>query len=242
MIERTLDVSFDEIIIGCNLSALSYAYNRNIPLIFLRHLRPNKYLEKFDIGDINRYNNLLFHLSFNSKTPFCNLINSIRLEDGLVKAFTKSNITLNISVKKTLIADDYNILGLPAFSHKSSNINLVIDYFDIGKYKKYELINYSNDTEILKTINYPVNDNKNYNCVTTSLIKDDNLNKFEYSQSFVRLNLLKLINSSYAVSYKREILPLGYNIYTNIPPNIVFLHQEECTKDIIFSEKKKFYG
>ena len=35
--QRTLDLSYDEIIIGADLSALCYSYINNVPLIYLKH-------------------------------------------------------------------------------------------------------------------------------------------------------------------------------------------------------------
>ena len=40
--ERTLDLTYDKLIIGADLSALCYSYVNSTPIIYLRHLKPYK--------------------------------------------------------------------------------------------------------------------------------------------------------------------------------------------------------
>lgn len=231
--QRTLDLHYDKLVIGADLSALFYSYKNNVPLISLELKRPHRFSNQLE-----EYNNLLFKLACNNLTPFSNLASSIRLDDNKLKVVTKNNLVITVTYNKLIISDDHGIEGLPITNGKTSTNNLVIDYIDIISGNK------ENVNKIItpdgKLIFY-LSETSGLDLAYLSYIDDSDLDKFEFSESASRLKCLKLMkdfgfkgrfdktNNHFKPviikSVKRVIYPLGKNIYDSLPENIEILYE-----------------
>lgn len=253
--ERTLDAYFDDLVIGADLSALSYAYNNRVPIIYTRLQRPFRYQFKLMDDEIDRYNKFLYDLSYNSLVPFSNLIQNIRIIDkNLLKATTASNIVINIHFKNLKISDDYKLEGLPPPVSKITDKNIVIDKYNMLYTKDLHIKTLKLDGEIMNTLHFirEIDTGTPYTCISVSTINDEELNKFENSQSYIRLNISKVLDQNnfkglwdqrnnrfktiHLVSIYREIFP-SKNIYSDLFENHEFLYEEQ--KNI--KEKKLYY-
>ncbi len=230
--QRTLDLHYDKLIIGADLSALSFAIENNCSILFIDLKRPHQFNDKLE-----QYNNLLFKLASKDLIPFSNLVHSIRLEDNNLKVVTKNNLVATVTYNNLIISDDYKIEGLPIIIGKTNTSNLVIDYIDIisGNNNDIKDIN----TEEGKLIFYISNTN-GLDLVYISYIDDKDLESFEYSEAASRLKCLKIMkengfkgrydktNDHYKPvlirSQNRTIYPLGKNIYTDLPQNVEILY------------------
>lgn len=230
--QRTLDLHYDKLIIGADLSALCFAINNNCPILFIDLKRPHQFSE-----DLKIYNDLLFKLASKDLIPFSNLVYSIRLEDNNLKVVTKNNLVVTVTYNKLIISDDYKIEGMPVITDKTSTCNLVIDYIDI-------ISGNNNDTKDINTqegklVFYRSNTN-GLDLAYISYIDDKDLESFEYSEAASRLKCLKIMkengfkgrydktNDHYKPviirSQNRVIYPLGKNIYSDLPQNIEMLY------------------
>ncbi len=248
MVKRTLDVQFDELVIGANLSALSYAYNRKLPLVYTRLQRPYIHQVERKDEDYNRFNNLMYIMSFKSLVPFYNAIDSLRIEDAYtVKGFTKSNIMIKMQVNKLTIADDHKLEGLQPYSYKTSNEILLLDHFTmVPQFNNGYTYIPSTDT-VFNSVHFykQLSASSGYNCLTVTKTTEDMKNEFDVSQTVVRIQLHKLLKS---LGFKnhwdasknrhkplqlhdlhREVVPLGVPIYEDIPGNHKYIWQEEET-------------
>jgi hypothetical protein len=230
--QRTLDLHYDKLIIGADLSALFFSIRNNIPIIFIDLKRPNR----FD-SNLNTYNNLLFKLASKDLIPFSNLVYSIRLEDNNLKVVTKNNLVATVSYTKLFVSDDSKIEGLPIITGKTNSENLIIDYIDIisGKNDEVKEINTENGNII-----FYKSETNGIDAAHIMKINDKDINSFEFSEAAIRLKVLKEMKQNgfngrfdktnghfkpiIIKSIKREIFPLGKNIYDTLPTNIEILY------------------
>lgn len=226
--ERTLDLHYDTIVIGADLSALSFSYSQKIPFIYIRRLKPYKYGFDFDYEEkLKIYEHMFYILSINGFCPLSDKIQSIRLdEENIVKVTTKTNCLIKIKYNNLIISDDYKVDGLPPAKDKTSYDNCVIDYFGIADTYAIKFMG-DTDTSCPKTIYYPgtyVAGSKQYkNLIVNSLISDEDLKKIEYSESYMRFRIFRIYQNMQTLHhFKREIYSLGKNLY-DLPENISIL-------------------
>jgi hypothetical protein len=259
MIERTLDMQFDELIIGANLSALCHSYIHKVPVIFTKQSLPIK----FDMHgkwkeNLELYRNLSLALPLANFMPFSNLASSIRLEnDNLLKVATNNGFVANVKFNKLLVYDDSSISGIPAPISKTSNLNWIVDWFDIntGGYHDLELI--VSEDKFVSKIHFYTSTRVPYtgkDAASVSLIEDKHLQEFEFSQTASRIKTRKMMKESgingkwdkqkgkhklvAITSNKREVHPLGVNIYEDLPGNILMPHQLKTSQEILLEDKK----
>jgi len=254
MFQRTLDLYQEQLVIGSDLSALSYAYMNKSVLIYKHISKPHKYNKEENwLEQQALWNKLAFLLSQGSYIPFNNNIDSLRLEnDNLIKVFTKNNLIVNMHFKKLTISDDTDIIGLPPVYKKTNNDYWVIDYFNVpsGCAHNYEYL-CSNDNFVKKVYFYKSKRTfKKHvkDIAAVSLIDGKDVYYFDHSQSIVRMKIIKMMKDAgingkkngicngvqayrpiYIESFKRYLYPLGKNIYKDLPKNINMLYDDHNT-------------
>lgn len=252
MFLRTLDLHYDKLVIGSDLSALSYCYVNKCPAIYIRNCRPYKYNEKENWPqEISLWNDLAFALSITKYLPFSDKIVSLRLEEeNKLKAVTKNGLVITIKFNELIISDDYLVEGLPPSSKKTNTDNWVIDWFDVnvGATHPLQFIT-DNDPEeqFVKKIYFYISKRMHKNLtkkdlVSVSKISDSDLFSFEYSETMVRFKTIKMMQNSgikgkwdktskYFIkpklySTRRDVYSLGKNIYDEMPKNISILYDD----------------
>ena len=178
-------------------------------------------------------------------------------------------MAITIKYNQLIISDDYNVEGLPPSTGKTSDKNWVIDWFYVrhGTYHELDVIT-DYDSDFVKRIVFHKSErfyenNKRKDCLTVSCISDAELENGEGDQNFARLKAIKMMKangikgvwdksnrcflSPKLTSVKRDIHPLGKNIYDNLPPNITMLYDDADTilklqRNADWNDKLKFYG
>jgi hypothetical protein len=269
--QRTLELSFDRLVIGSDLSAFAFCFVNCCPAIYLRLSAPYKH-DRYGtyVSDKRLWDDLAYGLTVGNLLPFADKIVSLRIEENnILKAVTKFGVVVTIKYNHLIISDDYNIEGLPPPIRKTDDKNWVIDWFYVrhGVYHNLnEIIDFDND--FVKRIVFHKSErfyhnNKRKDCLTVSCISDAELANGEGDQNLARLKAIKMMKanglkgvwdktnrcflSPKLTSVKREIHPLGKNIYSDLPPNITMLYD---SADIIlknerkseWNDKLKFYG
>lgn len=265
MFQRTLDLYHDQIVIGSDLSALSYAYMNKCTLIFKHLLKPYKYNKEDNWNEQKAlWDKLAFLLSQASYIPFNNNIDSIRIEDkNLLKVFTKNNLVVNMHFNNLIISDDTDVMGLPPVYKKTNNNYWVIDYFSVPCGCNHDLEYISGNDNFVKKIYFYQSkrtlkkDTKDL--VAVSIIDGKDVYYFDHSQSIVRLKVIKMMKEAgikgrpngyykgrrahrpiHIESINRFVYPLGKNTYKELPNNINILYddyREILNKEEIKSEK-----
>lgn len=230
--ERTLDLSYDELVIGADLSALCYSYAKKIPLLHTRKLKPYKY-GYFDDYEkrFNQWNHYMFILSLNGFVPFSDSIQIIRLEENnLLKVTTKDNYLINIKFNNLVISDDHKFEGLPQPVGKTNNYFCVIDHMGIREEKKFPeftQLDINVPNKIYKPNKYIYMSKNRKKFIVTSLMTEEELKSLEFSEPYVVMRLRRLYGSQVGElkHLSRESHDLGKNIY-NLPNNIKLLTEE----------------
>ena len=250
MFQRTLELEYDKLVIGSDLSALSYCYVNKCPAIFLRNCRPYKYNEKENwTEEMSLWDDLAFVLSITKYLPFGDMIESLRLEnENLLKAVTKNGLVASIKFNNLVISDDYGLEGLPPSVGKTNTNNWVIDWFDvnIGSIHPHDFIVDDNEQFVKKIYFYiskrTFKNSTKKDLVSVSKIKDEHLSTFDYSETMARFKVLKMMNNvgikgnwdktnqryvkPRIYCTKRDVYALGKNVYNNLPNNISILYDE----------------
>jgi hypothetical protein len=228
--ERTLDLHYDKIVIGADLSALSFSYTQKIPLIFNRYLKPYQYGFDNDYEKkLNKYNELLYKLAFNGMCPLTNKIQSIRIEEDIIRITTNTNCLIKIKYNNLIISDDFKVEGLPNIIGKTNTDNCVIDHLGVDERAKLDPVINRNDN-IIKTIYFPnkyVSRVRAKQLIINSIISDEDLKKIEFSESYMRLRLRRIFEPE-IISFNhftREVHSLGKNLY-DLPENISILTED----------------
>lgn len=247
-LQRSLNLEYDELIIGADFDALYYSYINNIPIVFLRKLVPPEYTEN-DGNRQKEYNELLALLSYSDLCPFANLAESIRLEDdNTLKVSTKNTFSATVKFKKLYISDGHNITGLSQDTYNTNDINLVLDYINIHGRTSYEGAPLTSEEDFVKRIHFYVSrrcafyDKTKRDCVVASLIKQSDLDSQEYSENMARLYTSSIFRKNgIAIKTKikremelssnvRKVFPLWKVIYQDLPSNFIMLKDIQPVK------------
>jgi len=254
MDQRTLELEYDKLVIGSDLSALSYAYVSKIPLIYLKLSKPFKYDEEDEWKQKRElWNKLCFLLSINKFIPLSNKIINLRIEENEIKCITKDSLLVIIKFNQLYIFDDHKLEGLPNPIGKTNNYLHVLDYFNVSMGCNHEY-NYLVDSDefVKKIIFYKSKripktfiNNKTKDCISISKIKDTDILLDEYSQNYARLKTKKMMSDAgikgvydkkdnyyrkiQIESDSRKIYELGKNIYSNVSDNIKFIYDDYKT-------------
>jgi len=244
--QRVLELSYDQLVIGNDLDALSFCYYNKIHNISSRICKPFQYdIDSDWLLKKDLWSKYAFNLSYNGLMPFGDKIENIRLEDSYLKAVTKNGLLLKIKYNKLYISDDYKVDGLPFEHYYTSDKLLLHDYFKVlsGTNHEYDILE-SNDSLITKLYFYKSDRQSNHfickDCVGVSLIESTDLSHEDYSQGIARIKALKMmkdagikgrangkihINRPVAIEHiKREFFSIGKTIYTNLENNMQMLN------------------
>jgi len=243
--QRILELSYDQLVIGSDLDALSFCYTNKAHSISCRIYKPFCYdLQNDWEYKIDLWSKYAFYLSYHGYMPFGDKIESIRLEDDIVKATTINNLLIKIKYNNLYISDDYKVEGLPFEHHHTNDKVLLHDYFKVtsGANHTFDYLESSDDL-ITKLYFYKSDRQGNkYKCkdaVGVSIIESDKLVDEDYSQGIARIKALKMMkeagikgrangknHSNRPVSIehiKREFFSLNKTIYTNLNANVEML-------------------
>ena len=259
--QRILELSYDKLVIGSDLDALSYCYNNKSHVIYTRLQKPIA----FDItpgweNRIELWNKFAFNLAFTGYMPFANKIDNVRIEDDIIKAVTVDNLLLKIKYNKLYISDSHKVEGLPA-NHEHTNDKVIIqDYFDVTSGMHHEHTLLTSDDELVSEL-YFYNSARQHNwpdskdCVAVSLIDSTNIFHEDYSQGIVRIKVLKMMKDAGIKGKKngiivkhrpinirynrREVVSYGKIMFHDLQPNIEMLnwnwqeHEQDAIRTFI---------
>ena len=215
---RALDLQYDQLVIGADLSALLFAYKNRLPVVFYRKNPPYEYPREDGFEKkTNLWDFCMFNLAINGLVPVSDKTQAIRIEDEVVKVTTKGNLLVNIRYNKAWISDDYKVEGLPLIENKTSNENHVLDLFFMDQ--KIVLPPTTNhEDNFIKQFIYrpcPTYKKSKISLLTYSRLTDEELLQYEYNETYARLKTLKLLpKKKIDISHQmRTIIPIGKNIY-----------------------------
>lgn len=231
MKQRTYNLHFDDLVIGADLSALSYAYVNKIPFIYVGRKKPlfNERLSTKILGIDNGlilWERLATHLGLAGLDPFGNYITgiSIRNSTNLMLA-TEGVCTYHISFNRVFVSDDDSITGLPEQISGGNKIWSVIDYFK--NHTIYPLDITGNDEFIYSAKDYEEKVKKYI--VGYSKLTDEELDSPDFNTNMAKLKMKRMLKSiDYPLNQfkhnKREVRLISKTQY-NQEETIKFIYE-----------------
>mgnify|MGYP001187152186 CR=1 FL=1 len=228
---REHELSFDKVVVGGSLSALKYAFDKQLPIIIYKTKPPHRFSEEFIVGEYGRF---CFSLSMAGLIPFSDKIESIRYqEEGPLKITSKNSYLFKVNFNKLIVFNDEGIEGLPESQGKTSELYEVIDWINVRSGMRHEHERLKTTSDFVSCVHfYPTDrldghhpDRKDVAAV--SYMTEEQLDEFGWSDSYVRLKVLEMMRlagikgqssgtSNYALKIEtalREVFPIGKNIY-----------------------------
>jgi hypothetical protein len=194
--KRTYNLHFDDLVIGADLSALSYAYVNKIPFIYVGRKKPlfNERLSTKILGIDNSlilWERLATHLGLAGLDPFGNYITgiSIRNSTNLMLA-TEGVCTYHISFNRVFVSDDDSISGLPEVIMGKNKMSSVIDYFKLHKLSPVDIK--SDDDFLYSVKDY---DDEEKFIVGYSKLTDEELDSPDFNINVARIKLKRMLKS-----------------------------------------------
>lgn len=244
--QRTLNLKYDEVIIGADLDALHFSYANNIPIIFTRIIKHPEFTIDNKTQDVSQ-EKIMFLLGLKSLVPFSDKISNISIEENNILNVTlKSGFSSTIEYKKIYLSDDYKVSGLPL--NRQENTYLVLDYIDVisGHNHNHEEIivkkSFVKKIKFFTSKRFRFKQTKNKDCVLLSLLTERQLEQDGCSDIAARFIASRTMQKSGITgrwdktnksfkkvklrSNKREIFQINKPCYEQLPSNIVVLETQ----------------
>tara|TARA_Y100001938_G_scaffold149915_1_gene238700 strand:+ start:1296 stop:2246 length:951 start_codon:yes stop_codon:yes gene_type:complete len=215
----------DELVVGSSLEAVSYAF-LNQKHIILNDTSKPYFFDFYDAGDeLDRYlvddvryelasidgpkivgtsklevwEKLVFCLSLAGLVPVSDKVYSMRIEnDNIFKITTNNSRVLRFKFNKLRIFDSKNISDLQNL--REVNNFRVIDWIDVRSGMKHEYDYLGTEEDFVKDIYfYPsprTGDGQRKDLVAVSYITSEQLEEFEYSDTYVKFKVLDLMKKA----------------------------------------------
>jgi hypothetical protein len=223
---RDINFSFDKIVVGSSLEALTYAYLNNLPLIhtrlqsphFLDRFNPDQDLSKFGIDNkikilksndedrsvgikkIFLWEKLYFNLSLSGQIPLESKCVSLRIDNGTLKASTSKARLAKIKFNELIVFDDNSFIGLGSYNIKEKKYK-VYDWFQVRSGMKHEYDVICGDDEFVNKIYFYQSDRIDGNhpfkdAISYSYLTEDQLQDFEYSDINARFKTIYMMKQA----------------------------------------------
>jgi hypothetical protein len=223
---RDINFSFDKIVVGSSLEALTYAYLNNLPLIhtrlqsphFLDRFNPDQDLSKFGIDNkikilksndedrsvgikkIFLWEKLYFNLSLSGQIPLESKCVSLRIDNGTLKASTSKARLAKIKFNELIVFDDNSFIGLGSYNIKEKKYK-VYDWFQVRSGMKHEYDVICGDDEFVNKIYFYQSDRIDGNhpfkdAISYSYLTEEQLQDFEYSDINARFKTIYMMKQA----------------------------------------------
>ena len=229
----------NSVVIGGDLNSLRYAFQHDLPLLYVEAKKPHRLSDKQA-----EWHHLYWCLSVAGKIKFANFISSIVInsEENSAKIIYNNRSKVIEGIDKFYIFDETGVSGLPTPVKMSSDENEVLDWIDVRSGMKHDLDRIENTSPFMQCILFYPTDRVAGNhdlkdvCVISRLT-DEQLKEFEYSELVVKIKTEEAMKkagikgtgngvgkylSIKLESDRRECYPIGIPVYGEVPECIVF--------------------
>ncbi len=242
---RTFELTYDKLIVGSTLEALTYSYCRGIPLIYKENKKPHIFAKtSADQSKLELWQQMFFFTSLANLNPLGEYVSRYMIypNDNKIEVITEQQFRCIIKYNKLIIFDDDGLDGLPPPRKITTDKVEVLDWFNATQVEphKIEFIEDKKNTFVTKIQFYIVGgagEIKRRNLVGFSYMKQKDTIALKRSESLSRLKAMHMMREAGIVGQinngtyrnpikldltKREIYPLGRNIFDKINDNIEF--------------------
>jgi len=235
---------YDTIVIGGNIAALLYSYNNNIPIIINNLNPPHRFEQIGTHSKLELWKKLYFLLSLSGLNLVGDKAQYIRIKDeNIFSVATSNSCSIKVSFDKLIVFDDENVSGLPVSIEElsqTSNKFLVLDWMVAKPCMEHDFEHFHTDDEFVRDIYFYPTERmtgihpRKKDVVAISYLTAEQLQEFEYSDTYARFKTTKIMKShgitgrknGYAngkqIHYtlklevdRREVKKIKMNLYNN---------------------------
>lgn len=228
------------VVIGGDIYALRYAFQHDLPLIYVEAKKPHRHSGSQQA----EWHHLYWCLSIAGKVKFASFVSSVVVdsEEGSAKIIYNNRSKIIEGIEKFYIFDETGISGLPPSVGMSSDKNEVFDWINVRSGMKHDLDRIESASPFMQCILfYPTEriagDHALKDVCVISCLTDEELKEFEYSELVVKIKTEEAMKkagikgtgngvgkylSIKLESDKRECYPIGVPVYKEVPDSIVF--------------------
>lgn len=196
-IKRTYDLHYDEVVIGCNLSALLISHKLQIPFIYTVLDVPDKFVKIEDYNMKDMWTKMYTCNSLIGLNLFGE-VNRVTIEDNNSMTIkTKETQTYNITFNKVYICDPQNVEGLKLKTVKAKKYE-VVDTFHITSSGKeiVPLIKDKTKNRFIHTINIKYVGKRKIAEAYSTLTHDEIYNSIDFNENMARFKVLSMLKES----------------------------------------------
>jgi hypothetical protein len=192
----------NQVVIGGNLSALIYSYLNNVPCIINKLSPPHQFEKINNQTQLELWNKLYFLLSLAGLNLFGDQVQYTRINENEVVVATLNSKVVKINFKKATVFDDENITGLPISIeelYKTTNKFIVLDWMTARSCMVHDFEYLQTENDFVKDVYfYPTervagNHLNQRDLVAVSHLTTEQLQNFDYSDTYARFKVLKLL-------------------------------------------------
>ena len=192
----------NQVVIGGNLSALIYSYLNNVPCIINKLSSPHQFEKINNRTQLELWNKLYFLLSLAGLNLFGDQVQYTRINENEVAVTTLNSKVVKINFKKATVFDDENITGLPMSIeelYKTTNKFIVLDWMTARSCMVHDFEYLQTENDFVKDVYfYPTervagNHLNQRDLVAVSHLTTEQLQSFDYSDTYARFKVLKLL-------------------------------------------------
>ena len=200
----------DAIVIGGDLRALMYAYSNELPVIFTKPKPPFRFsplqegFESLGRGtstQLQAWERLVFILGLAGQLPVSDMVDTLRIEEDVLKVVTKGSRMAKFKFNKLIIFDDERIFGLPEVCEEHINPNRVVDWYAVRSGCRHDVDTLSSKEAFLREVIFYPSDRFDgtttlKDAVSVSYLTDKELGSFEFSETYARFKLTHMMKEA----------------------------------------------
>jgi len=196
-LSRDVDFVWPNVTIGNNINAVRFAIKNKTHLLLNSFPVVDSYelLPDIDISKEEAWASLVYEAYNMGLVPFSGKIKSIRIEDRVLKVFTKAEKRYTIAYENINLFSLNAVSGLELEFDKDFCYNKVYDWFDVRSGGEKELsFDIPADSVIQSAQSYPSHRRDGYeyyDIYSISHLSDDQLRNYEYSDTYIKFMLQK---------------------------------------------------
>lgn len=226
---RDINFTYDKVVIGSSLEALLYSFLNNLPFVYTNSRCPHRFsffepdvdLSFFGIQNETRtlvgptsekyigiskdtvWERLYFYLSLAGLNPLADKLSSIRIEDGVLKAFSHKARMAKIQFEQLIVFDAEGILGIPEPEFIPPKKYKVYDWINVrsGLKHEWDWIDWLGSSSFVSHILfYPTDridgDQVFKDAIAISYLTEEMLGHFDYSDISARFKVLHMMKKA----------------------------------------------
>jgi hypothetical protein len=191
--------NFEKVVIGNSLDAVLYSHTNNLPLLLNSYNPPFRFDRS---GKLDVYREVLSSLALSGLVPVSDKIQSIRIEDQMIKIITTRNLMVKVFFEELILFDDEKVYGLePPREIINEGEVKVIHWITVNSGCKHSVDILETDDEFVNKIFFYKSERIGGNhvfkdAVTLSCLKEEEINDVEHSDIYVKYKVKKLMKEA----------------------------------------------